>query len=371
MASNTTLNSGSGGDVIVSKERSHDGDTAKQQGVFVSVVTGGTEGAYTWEDIGGDATNGLDVDVTRVSGTVTVDGSGVTQPVSGTVTANLGTANVTNAGTFAVQAAVDELPAAAAAADNFANPTTTNIMSMNMVWDGATWDRAPGTSADGLLVNLGTNNDVTVSGTAAVTQSGTWNITNVSGTVSLPTGASTAANQSTMITALQLIDNPIVAHDAAATGSTGVNMAGAVATNSIEGRTAVANADATRVVADLTGVLVTRNATTLQELLSTSQSVTTTTSTAATNFGAGGASIHNYITSVTVMNASATDTRVSLQDGSGGTARWVFPVPAGGGATHNFNPPLKQTTANTALYFAAADAVSTIYISINGFQAQG
>jgi hypothetical protein len=32
--------------------------------------------------IDGDATNGLDVDVTRVSGTVTVDGSGVTQPVS-------------------------------------------------------------------------------------------------------------------------------------------------------------------------------------------------------------------------------------------------------------------------------------------------
>ena len=30
----------------------------------------------------GDVTNGLDVDVTRVSGTVTVDGSGVTQPVS-------------------------------------------------------------------------------------------------------------------------------------------------------------------------------------------------------------------------------------------------------------------------------------------------
>lgn len=41
--------------------------------------------------IAGDATNGLDVDVTRVGGTVTVDGSGVTQPVSGTVTANLGT----------------------------------------------------------------------------------------------------------------------------------------------------------------------------------------------------------------------------------------------------------------------------------------
>lgn len=35
--------------------------------------------------------------------------------------------------------------------------------------------------------------------THAVTQSGTWNITNISGTVSLPTGAATSANQSTII----------------------------------------------------------------------------------------------------------------------------------------------------------------------------
>lgn len=39
----------------------------------------------------------------------------------------------------------------------------------------------------------------------ASTQSGTWNITNVSGTVSLPTGASTAANQSTGNTSLATI----------------------------------------------------------------------------------------------------------------------------------------------------------------------
>jgi hypothetical protein len=37
-----------------------------------------------------------------------------------------------------------------------------------------------------------------VSGTVAATQSGTWNITNVSGTVSLPTGAATSANQTTL-----------------------------------------------------------------------------------------------------------------------------------------------------------------------------
>ena len=41
-------------------------------------------------------------------------------------------------------------------------------------------------------------NSITVDGTVAATQSGTWNITNVSGTVSLPTGASTEATLSTL-----------------------------------------------------------------------------------------------------------------------------------------------------------------------------
>lgn len=40
---------------------------------------------------------------------------------------------------------------------------------------------------------------LTVDGTIAATQSGTWDITNISGTVSLPTGASTSANQTTII----------------------------------------------------------------------------------------------------------------------------------------------------------------------------
>lgn len=50
---------------------------------------------------------------------------------------------------------------------------------------------------------------LTVDGTVAATQSGTWNVTNVSGTVSLPTGASTLAEQQTQTTALQLIDDTI------------------------------------------------------------------------------------------------------------------------------------------------------------------
>ena len=48
---------------------------------------------------------------------------------------------------------LSELPAAAALSDNFANPTTTQIGAFLMCWDGATWDRCPGTAADGQLVN--------------------------------------------------------------------------------------------------------------------------------------------------------------------------------------------------------------------------
>lgn len=58
-----------------------------------------------------------------------------------------------------------------------------------------------------------------VSGTVAATQSGTWNITNVSGTVSLPTGASTAANQATEIASLSSIDGKLADNFGAASGA--------------------------------------------------------------------------------------------------------------------------------------------------------
>lgn len=60
-----------------------------------------------------------------------------------------------------------ELPAAAALSDNMANPTAPAVGAFGMVWDGATWDRQPGTAADGTLVNLGANNDITVTPSAA------------------------------------------------------------------------------------------------------------------------------------------------------------------------------------------------------------
>ena len=46
-----------------------------------------------------------------------------------------------------------ELPAAAALADNMANPTVPGVGAFGMVFDGSTWDRMIGTSAEGVCVS--------------------------------------------------------------------------------------------------------------------------------------------------------------------------------------------------------------------------
>lgn len=129
-----------------------------------------------------DANGRLKVEIFDGGDSHTVDG---TVSISGTVTVD------------------SELPTAAALADNTANPTVPAVGAFAMVWDGANWDRVPGTSADGVTVNLGTNNDVINAGTFAVQESGS------------------------ALTALQLIDDAIVADNAAFTdGTTKLDMAG-------------------------------------------------------------------------------------------------------------------------------------------------
>lgn len=97
--------------------------------------------------------------------------------------------------------------------------------------------------------------------------------------------------------------------------------------------------------------------------------MTATTSTQL--LGAPGSAVFNYISAVTVSNAHATvGTEVTLQDGSAGTAFWTFPAaPAYGGATIAFDPPLKQPTANTALYCVNLITGSATKVSVSGYTA--
>ena len=145
-----------------------------------------------------------------VSGRVPVDGSGVTQPVSGTVTAVQATAGNLNAtvaqsGTWNINnvSGTVSLPTGAAteatlsAVDvklgNFTFASTRLLVDGSGVTQpiSGTITANAGTGDFTVVQASAANLNATVTGTVAATQSGTWNVNNISGTVSLPTGAAT------------------------------------------------------------------------------------------------------------------------------------------------------------------------------------
>lgn len=84
---------------------------------------------------------------------------------TGVLSIDDGGGSLTIDGSVSLSGAVDtELPNAAALADNAANPTAPAVGAFLMGFDGSTWDRVRGDSTDGMLINLGANNDVTVTG---------------------------------------------------------------------------------------------------------------------------------------------------------------------------------------------------------------
>lgn len=142
-----------------------------------------------------------------------VDGSGTTQPVSGSVTvtqataANLnatvtGTVAATQSGTWNINnvSGTVSLPTGAATSAKQPALGTSGTPSSDVITvQGVTGMTA--LKVDGSAVTQPVSGSVTVSGTVAATQSGTWNVNNITGTVSLPTGAALASKQPSIGTA--------------------------------------------------------------------------------------------------------------------------------------------------------------------------
>lgn len=252
--------------------------------------------------------------------------SGETLPVSLTSTTITGTVTVDS-----------ELPAAETPADNLTNATAApRVNSLGYVFDGSAWDRSPGNSADGALVNLGANNDVTV----------------------------------TNATAANLKNEPAgnIAHDAIDSGNP--IKIGAKVETSLEGITAVADGDRTDLYADADGQILVKPLVPFGDIITERVTDTGGTSTAFTNFNAGGAGVRNYVTTITVYNSSSTDGFLDIRDGAAGSVIHTIPLPQTSGATITFNVPLRQTTANTALAYDVSAAITTVYISVVGFQSK-
>ena len=226
---------------------------------------------------------------------------------------------------------------------------------------------APVDVTAGLKVDLGADNDVTVTG--SVTANAGTNLN--TSALALETGG----NLASAVTALQIMDDwdnaasdgasvsGDVAHDTADAGEP-VKI-GAKAIAALSGATLVAAADRSNAYSDLDGAIIVRGQYALGDLVNGNASNTDGTSTEV--LAAGAAGIKHYVTDVTITNTSSTNIYVELKDGS--TTKWTFPVPANSGVVKSFQSPIAGTAA-TAWNFDPSAAATTVYCSVSGFKSK-
>ncbi len=278
-----------------------------------------------------------------------------------------------------------------------------------------------GTNATPVVVDLGANNDVTVTGSVAVTGTFYQATQPVSAaSLPLPTGAATSALQTqpgvdigdvtvnnasgasavniqdggnsitvdgTFWQATQPVSGTVTAN--AGTGTMAVSMAtntplGTVAHDSADsgapiktgGRavsaeiTPVTTGDRTDSIHDLAGKQVVmpyaNNENFVSGAITTAMTATTSTSLVA----APAAGLRNYITTIIVSNSHATvGTDVIIQDGSGGTTLMTIPAAAVyGGAVINLPVPLRQPTTATAIFCANVTTGASTKVSAVGYK---
>jgi len=165
MADNTTLNTGTGGDIIATDDISG----VKFQRVKIAI------GADGVNDGDVSATNPIPIDGTVVvTGTVAVTDNSSSLTVDGSVTANQ---PASTAYKVIISDGTTDVPIDASHSDAETNTEPhIDVGAKNLLFNGSTWDRVRGDVTNGMLVNLGANNDVTVSGTVSVTQATASNL---------------------------------------------------------------------------------------------------------------------------------------------------------------------------------------------------
>jgi hypothetical protein len=130
-------------------------DTVAAVGILLPASGGSVAGGTSTNPVRVDPTGTTTQPVSDAGGSLTVDGTVTANAGSGTFVVGDGGGSLTVDGTVSVSGTVtvdSELPAAAALADNTSNPTVPGVGAFVMVFDGSTWDRLPGNSAGGVVV---------------------------------------------------------------------------------------------------------------------------------------------------------------------------------------------------------------------------
>ena len=192
--------------------------------------------------------------------------------------------------------------------------------------------------------------------------------TKVIGTVNVA-AAQTIAVTNAGTFAVQLATNtPLgnVAHDAVDSGAP-VKVGGRAVNAEI---TAVANNDRSDFVTDLVGKLIVLPYANPENFVSGAITTAMTATTSTSLVAAPGVGLRNYITTIIVSNAHATvGTDVIIQDGSAGTTLLTIPAASVyGGAVINLPVPLRQPTANTAIFCANVTTGASTKVSAVGYK---
>lgn len=387
MSDNVVANPGSGGATF----RTLSDGTDQWPASVPAWVTGGSSGGWTLQYA--TSSNGLPVAVLNSTLAVTQSGTWNINNVSGTISLPTGAA------TAAKQPALGT--AGSASADVITVQGITSMVALKV---------------DGSAVTQ----PVSISGSVAVTQSGTWNLNNISGTISLPTGAATAAKQPALgtagsasvdvitvqgiasMTALK-VDGSAVTQPVSIAATVGTNVAQVGGTNAVtagvNGTLAVGGNVATNVaigtnpinlgaqavssenaavtatrmaqlVTDLVGKLIVLPYANPENFVSGAITSAMTGTTSTSLVAAPGSGLRNYITQITVSNSHATvGTNMLVQDGNGGTTLYTIPAAAVyGGATITFPVPLRQPTTNTAIYIQNETTGASTKASATGYK---
>lgn len=338
MADNVVVNAGAGGATVAADDV---GGVHYQR---VKLVDGTADSSAA---IPGDATNGLDVDVTRLpslpAGSANIGDVDIASIAAGDN--NIGNVDVVT------------LPSIPAGTNNIGD---VDVLSVPADPFGANADAASATGsisaklrhlaavgiAGATSLPAGTNNigDVDVLSLPALA-AGNNNIGDVD-IASGPTGASALQAQGA------------AAHDAAVAGNP--LLCGAEARTS--NPTAVTNGDSVRQMADKCGRLVVVNESPRD--LVTKNRITLSSTTETTLIAAGGAGVFRDLVALVLSNESATEVRVDIRDATGGTPVMSIDLAAdGGGAVVPLPIPMPQASANNNWTAQLSAAVSTVYLN--------
>jgi hypothetical protein len=294
----------------------------------------------------GDATNGLDVDVTRVQGTVAVTGTfyQATQPVSGTV-----------AVTGAYQATQ---PVSLATAPT--TPVTGTFWQATQPVSGTVTATGPLTDTELRATAVPVSGTVTATGplTDAQLRAATVPVSGTVAVTGVPAAITGFATETTLLAVKGKTDNIPALGAATVANSIPVTMA----SNQSNILVAINN---TPNVSNTGTFAVQANTAPIASM--TKGVSTATNGTATFQVVPAVATKQLAITSISVVNTGTTATLITIQDGtSPGTALYATMAPPGGGSNMTLPTPI-LTTAGNALYAQCSAASASVTVCAAGY----